>query len=174
MIEHNGKIDFACGDNKRKGFFGIDKFKTPSTDAVWDLLELPWPIADGSVKEANCSHFFEHVPAAMRPKFMEELYRVMEKGAQVRVVVPVGDRMFQDFTHQWPPVVVGSFLYFNRKWREAQKLEHGEYAIDADFDFTYGYTLHPAIAKRDAEYKQHAVQFYPNAATDLIVTLTKR
>lgn len=174
MIEHTGKIDFACGDNKREGFFGVDKYKTSSTDAEFDLLQFPWPIADGSVKEGHCAHFFEHIPAALRPRFIEELHRVMEEGAKVQIIVPMGDRMFQDFTHQWPPVVPGSFLYFNKKWRVDNKLEHGEYAINADFDYTYGYGLHPTVAARNAEYQQYAIQFYNNAASDLYVTLTKK
>lgn len=173
-IEHTGKIDIACGDNKREGFFGIDKFKTSSTDAEADLLQFPWPIADDSVEEAHCAHFFEHIPAPLRPKFMEELFRVMKTGAKCQIIVPMGDRMNQDFTHQWPPVVPGSFLYFNKQWRVDNKLTHGDYDINADFDYSYGYGLHPNVAARNAEYQQYAIQFYQNATTDLYVTLVKR
>lgn len=168
------RYDLGCGNNKREGFIGVDKYPTDSTDEVWDLLQFPWPIADESVDEAHCAHFFEHIPAALRPGFMAELYRVLKPGAQAQIIVPMGDRMFQDFTHQWPPVVPGSFLYFNKKWREDNKLTHGEYAIQADFDYTYGYGLHPTVAARNADYQQYAIQFYQNAATDLYVSLTKR
>lgn len=174
MIEHTGKIDFACGDNKREGFFGVDKHKTASTDAEFDLLTFPWPLADGSVKEGHCSNFFEHIPARLRPRFMEELWRVMETGATCQIIVPMGDRMCQDFTHEWPPVVPGSFLYFNKKWREDNKLCHGDYVINADFDYSYGYGLHPQVGSRNAEFQQYAIQFYNNAASDLHVTLTKK
>lgn len=174
MIEHTGKIDLACGDNKREGFFGIDKFKTDSTDAEVDLLSFPWPIESDSVEEVNCSHFLEHVPKELRPKFMEELYRVMKKHGKATFTTPMHDRCYQDFTHEWPPVVAGSYLYFNKQWREQNKLMHGAYDIKCDFDFAYGFGLPPEIASRNMEYQQFAIQHYNNSTTDLIVTLTKK
>jgi SAM-dependent methyltransferase len=173
-IEHPGKIDLGCGDNKREGFFGIDKFKTASTDAECDLLKFPWPLADASVDEAHCSNFFEHVPAAQRKPFMEELHRVMKPGAKATFITPMGDRMSQDPTHQWPPIVPGSYLYFNQGWLKDNKLTHGDYVTTADFDYSYGYGLHPAVAARNAEFQQYAIQFYNNAASDLHVTLTRK
>lgn len=174
MIEHTGRIDIACGNNKREGFFGIDKYKTDSTDAEVDLLQFPWPIESESVDEAHCAHFFEHIPANLRKSFMEELHRVLKPKATCQIIVPMGDRMMQDPTHQWPPVVPGSFLYFNQEWLKQNKLTHGDYLTSADFDYTYGFALNPAVAARNAEYQQYALSFYQNAATDLYVTLTKR
>lgn len=174
MIEHTGKLDLGCGDNKREGFFGIDKYKTASTDAECDLLEFPWPIADESVEEVHVSHFFEHIPAALRKPFIEEIHRILKPQCKANIIVPCGDRMLQDPTHQWPPVVPGSFLYFNKDWLKQNKLEHGDYVTKADFDYTYGYSLHPNVAARNSEFQQYAIQFYHNAATDLHVTLTKR
>lgn len=55
------KIDLACGDNKREGFFGIDIADIDSVDFVWDLNKYPWPIESNSVEELNCSHYIEHV-----------------------------------------------------------------------------------------------------------------
>lgn len=55
------KIDLACGDNKKDGFFGIDKVEIPGVDLVHDLNVYPWPIEDESVDEINCSHFVEHI-----------------------------------------------------------------------------------------------------------------
>lgn len=174
MIRHTGKIDFACGNNKREGFFGIDKVETAATDAVCDLLSFPWPIATASVDEACCVHFFEHVPAARRKPFMEELHRVMKVGAVANFIVPLGDRMFQDYLHEWPPVVPGSFLYFNRDWLRQNRLDHGDYVTTADFDFTYRFVLHPEIAGLGDEERLRALQFYNNAASDLHVTLVRK
>lgn len=173
-VEHTGKLDLACGDNKKEGFFGIDKFKTASTDATFDLLEFPWPIADASVDEANCSHFFEHIPKEKRPLFMEELFRVLKNGAKATLITPMGDRMFQDFTHEWPPVIPASYLYFNKEWRTNNKLEHGPYALKCDFDYSYGYGLDPYVAGFNPERQQFALKFHNNAATDLYVTVVKR
>lgn len=174
VIQHTGKIDFACGDNKREGFFGIDKFQTSSTDAVMDLLEFPWNIEADSVEEANCSHFMEHIPKHLRPRFMDEMFRVLKKGGKLSIIVPMGDRCYQDYTHEWPPIVPPSFQYFNKGWREANKLQHGVYDIKCDFDYIYGYGLYPQVATRNADYQAFAINHYNNAASDLHVTLTKR
>ena len=185
------KIDIGCGDNKKEGFTGIDKFKTDSTDALCDLLIFPWAltgiapaecdanllpevIADNSVNEVHCSHFFEHVPKELRAPFMQELYRVMKVGATATFITPCGDRALQDATHEWPPIVPGSYLYFNADWRKQNKLQHGYYDIKADFDYTYGFGLAPDIAIRNADFQAFAVAHYNNAVTDLHVTLTKR
>ena len=154
------KLDLGCGDNKREGFFGIDKFKTASTDLVHDLFKFPWPIESDSVEEIHCSHFFEHVPAATRKPFVEEIHRVLKKAGKATLITPMGDRAYQDPTHQWPPIVPGSFLYYNQEWLKQNKLEHGDYKTTSDFDFTYGYNLNPVITARNQEYQQYALQFY--------------
>lgn len=135
---------------------------------------IPWPIESDSVEELHCSNFFEHVPAKLRKPFMEEVYRILKPGKSATFITPMGDRMSQDPTHEWPPIVPGSYLYFNQGWLTQNKLTHGDYVTTADFDYTYGYGLHPAVATRNAEYQQYAIQFYQNAASDLHVTLTKR
>lgn len=174
MIEHSGKLDLGCGDNKREGFFGIDKFKTASTDAELDLLQFPWPIESESVSEIHCSQFLEHVPAPLRKPFIEEVHRVLKVGGTAQIITPMGDRMLQDPTHQWPPIVPGSYLYFNQDWLTQNKLMHGEYVTTADFDYTYGYGLDQMVAARNAEFQQFAIKHYNNSAADLYVTLTKR
>jgi predicted SAM-dependent methyltransferase len=173
---HDLKLDLACGDRKTEGFLGIDKWKTVSADYVFDLLQFPWPIDDDSVMAINCSHFFEHIPGKLRPDFMDECFRVMKKGGQMIVTVPYGhgSRAYQDYTHEWPPVVETSFLYFNKGWREMNKLTHGAYDIKCDFDFGYGWSLDPDVNVRNQEYQQFAIKNYVNAATDLQVSLTKR
>lgn len=168
------KIDLGCGDNKREGFTGIDKFKTSSTDIEHDLFSFPWPVESDTVEEAHCSHFFEHVPKEVRARFMEELHRVLKVGSKATFITPCGDRALQDATHEWPPIVPGSYLYFNKKWREDNKLQHGFYDIKCDFDYSYGFALAPAVAARNPEYQAFAVAHYNNAATDLHVTLTKK
>ncbi len=170
-------LDLACGDNKRPGFLGVDKWKTDSTDYVFDLLgDEAWPIEDSSVDMLHSSHFVEHIPGLARPKFFEECWRILKPGAQFQVIVPYWNshRAVQDFTHAWPPVCEASFLYFNKTWRQNNKLEHGLYDVKADFDFTYGYSLDPEIHVRNQEYQQLAVKYYTNSVMDLFVTLTAR
>lgn len=170
------KIDLACGDNKVADAIGIDAFKTASTDYVFDLLKFPWPIDDGVVDFITCNHFFEHIPGKLRPRFMDECFRILKVGAQMAIVVPYWSSMrsVQDFTHEWPPVCESSFLYFNKQWRAGNKLEHGLYEMKCDFDFGYGYALDGDLVVRNAEWQQFALRHYIQAANDLHVTLTKR
>ncbi len=88
------------------------------------------------------------------------------------------NRAYGDPTHQWPPVSEMSFFYLKREWRlsqaphtDAQWMAGG---YTCDFDGTWGYSLHPALHARSAEHNQFAMQFYKEAAQDMIVTLTKR
>lgn len=170
------KLDLACGNNKKEGYTGVDKFETPSVDIVHDLLTYPWPFESESVDEAHCSHFFEHIPGKQRPAFMDELYRVLKKGAKVTLITPYykSPRATQDFTHEWPPISEETYLYFNKQWRETNKLTHGYYEMSADFDYTGGYSQDPVWAMRSEESKAFAMRHYWNTILDLWVTLVKR
>lgn len=170
------RLDLGCGNNKAQGFTGVDKFKTDSTDVIHDLLVYPWPFEDASVEEIHCSHFFEHIAGMDRPRFMEEVYRVLTPGGKATFITPYykSPRATQDFTHQWPPVSEETYLYFNKAWREANKLNHGYYDSNCDFDFTYGYGIDGAWTIRNDESRNFAMRHYWNVINDLWVTLIKR
>ena len=55
------KLDIACGQNKQKGFTGVDIAPGNGVDIVWDLEQFPWtPFKDNSVEEFYVSHYAEH------------------------------------------------------------------------------------------------------------------
>lgn len=170
------KLDLGAGQNRREGFKGVDFVKTDQTDYVHDLFKFPWPFGDDSVEEAHASHFFEHVPAKVRPKFMDELYRILVPGGKVTIICPyyTSIRAIQDFTHEWPPISPNSFLYFNRGWREQNKLTHGYYDLKCDFDFSYGWSVNAAWQARNDEARNFAIQWYANAVDDIHVNLVSR
>src|ERR1051326_1205179 len=136
-VEGPLKLDLGCGDSRREGFTGVDKFKTPSVDIIHDLFKFPWPFKANSVEEVWCSHFFEHVPKDKRAPFMDELHRVMQVGGKATFITPYykSPRATQDFSHEWPPISEESYLYFNKGWREVNKLTHGNYEMTCDFDY---------------------------------------
>ncbi len=170
------KLDLGCGDNKREGFKGVDFIKTASTDYVCDLLAMPWPFEDNSVEEIHCSHFFEHVPGLERGRFIDEVYRILKPGGKATFITPYYNsiRAVQDFTHEWPPVSPNSYLYFNKGWREQNKLTHGHYDLKCDFDFTYGYSIAAGWQTKNEEARNFALNYYVNVADDLHVTLVSR
>ncbi len=175
------KLNVACGQIRQDGFIGIDKIKTDATDIVHNLDIIPWPIPDNCVDEALISHYVEHVISLI--EFMDEIYRIMKSpytnkdgetiSSKVTIIAPYYSSMrsIQDPTHV-RSICEASFLYYNKQWRETNKLDH--YGIKSDFDFVYGYSIDQAWATRAEEARVFAMKHYINVITDLQVTLTKK
>ncbi len=185
------KLSLACGDNKPKGFKGVDVVKTKSTDYVQDLFTFPWKqFADNSVDEIECSNFVEHIPHGNSRddlffEFFDEIYRILKpsefdpnnpniplKGFAC-VVCPYYSSMraWQDPTHA-RAISEASFLYLNKQWRIDNKLDH--YPVACDFDFSYGYVVAPEWQNRSQETQTFAIQHYINVVSDIQVQLIKR
>ena len=162
------RLDIGCGTNKREGFIGIDI--AGNADIIHDLDIYPWPIEDNSIDEINCSHYLEHSKEIM--KFMDECYRIMKPGAQMIIVSPYYSsvRAFQDPTHI-NAISEMTFLYYNKKWREDNKLSH--YPISCNFNYGYGYSFHPNWQVRSEEARNFALIHYINVVTDIQVVMTK-
>ena len=166
------KIDLACGRNKAApDFLGIDKVQLEGVDKVMDLEVFPWDIESESVDEIFCSHYAEHTPDLI--KFMDEIYRILKVGGVAKIIVPYGSsiRAFQDPTHK-RFLFAETFLYFNKQWREINRLEH--YDIKSDFDFTYGYSWNAEWVNKSPDARSFALKAYWNVADDIHVILTKR
>ena len=175
------KVNLACVQTRADGFLGIDKVKTDATDIVHDLEEYPWPFENNSVDEIACSHYVEHTKDLI--KFMDEICRILKspytnnKGEEIKskatIIAPYYSsiRCWQDPTHI-RAISEYSFLYFNKKWRTDNKLDH--YGIQSDFDFTYGYQLDPVWANRSEDARVFAIKHYINVILDIHVVLTKR
>ncbi len=165
------KLEIACGQNKPEGYFGIDIADTPQTDLVYDLENFPWPIPDNSVDEAACSHYIEHTKDII--KFMEEVYRILKPGGKILIRAPYYNsvRGWQDPTHT-RLISEATFLYYNKDWRDANKLDH--YPIHCNFDFNFGYDFTPDWAMRSEEAKAFALRHYTNVVNDIQAILVKK
>jgi len=168
------KLDLGCGKAKREGFIGVDALQFEGVDVVCDLGREKWPWADDTVDEVHCSHMIEHLKASERVHFVNELHRVLKKGAKAMVIAPVWSscRAYGDLTHQWPPVSEFWFPYLNKTWRDGNAPHNTGYTCD--FDSGYGYTMSPALTGRSQEYVQHALNHYKESGQDLVATLVKR
>lgn len=175
------KINLACGQNKREGFYGIDLVKTDVADIAMDLEKYPWDIESESVEEIFCSHYIEHTNDLI--KFMDECYRILKSeitdndgvvhGGRITIIAPyyTSVRCWQDPTHKHAISEV-SFYYYNKIWRKQNGLDH--YGIIADFDFQYGYSFHPDWETKHEEARNYAVLHYWNVVNDIQVVCTKR
>lgn len=173
------RLDIGCGKNKKQGFIGVDQYPIEGVDIVMDLRGK-WPWKDGSVEEAYCSHFIEHLDQIERCRFMNELYRVLRVGGKCTLIAPhwASNRAYGDPTHKWPAISEMFFYYLSKDFRE-QQTPHTDkklwrYGYDCDFEATWGYSMNPALVNRNQEYQQNAIQFWKEAAQDTIATLTKK
>ncbi len=164
------KLDVTCGQNKQKGFKGVDAAPLPGIDFVWDLEKFPWqPFKDNSIEEIYCSHYLEHTPDLM--KFMDEIWRICEDGAKVSFVCPYYSsiRAWQDPTHK-RAISEATFLYFDKDWRTANKLDH--YPIKSSFKVQQIMVFfNPPWDKKTEEARQFASQHYWNVISDIVVEL---
>jgi hypothetical protein len=106
--------------------------------------------------------------------FMDEVWRVCKDGAKVKIVHPYlkSDRAFQDPTHT-RFIPDATWHYFNRAWREEQKLDH--YPITSNFTVdNIGCSFYPPWDQKHHEAQAFALAHYWNVAMDLGVELTAK
>ncbi len=174
------KLDIGCGPNKKEGFVGVDQYPFPGVDHVVKVGSERLPFDDGVVEEVHASHFVEHLTATERCHLMNELHRVMAPGAKMTMIVPHwgSNRAYGDPTHQWPPIGEMWFNYLKRDWRKEQAphtdKSNWPEGYDCDFEATWGYSMHPTLHTRNAEFQQFALNFYREGPQDIHATLTRR
>lgn len=172
------RLDLGCGPNPREGFHGVDSIKFDKVGTVADLSKA-WPWENDSVAEVHCSHTLEHFERRERVHFMNELYRVMQPGAKATLIVPHwnSNRAYGDMTHCWPPVSEMFFYYLSRDWRK-QNAPHDDSEFsptgyNCNFVASWGYSMNPALAVRNAEHQQYAQTWYKEAVLDIHAQLVK-
>lgn len=180
------RLDLGCGPHPREGFIGVD-IRDFGQDCIADLSMYPWRfhkappdlkieemrLADNSIDEAFSAQFVEHLDAAGRINFVNELYRVLKPGAKAEIITPhwAHERAYGDLTHQWPPVTGAWFRYLDRAWREQYAPHNDEYTCD--FLAAWGYRLSADTLLRNPQAQQFFGAHYVNTAEDLVATLTK-
>jgi len=80
------KLDVGCGNNKRRGFVGLDRCALPHVDVVHDLTAFPWPFDDDSAEEIYLDNVIEHLPDTVAT--MDELHRIARPGCRVTITYP--------------------------------------------------------------------------------------
>ncbi len=168
------RLDLGCGNMKKEGFLGVDIRQFTGVDLVCDLGAGRWPWEDNSVDEVSCGHLVEHLKPAQRIHFVNELHRVLKKGAKAQIVTPHWGscRAYGDLTHEWPPVSEFWFFYLGAAWRKQYAEHNDEYTCD--FDHVISYVLNPKLVSRSPEHQQHAIEFFKESAMDMISVLVKK
>lgn len=167
------KLDLGCGTNKKPGYLGVDCRKFDGVDHVMNIGQDPWPWTDGSVEDVWTSHFIEHLKPNERIHFANELWRVLQPKGTCTIVVPAWSscRAYGDLTHQWPPVSEFWPLYLNKEWRKVNAPHNDGY--NCNFGVGWGYSPHPELQQRNADYQQDMLKWSKEAALDMVATFTK-
>lgn len=138
-----------------------------------DPCKFPWPLKNESVEEVFSAFLFHRVPAKLRGKFMDELWRVLIPEGKATIVVPywTSPRAIQEASAEWPPICEQTFLYFNRQFREINKELN---TCHCNFEAVAGHSLEPETAARSDDTRSHWIKHFVNSVNDLHVTLTKK
>jgi ubiquinone/menaquinone biosynthesis C-methylase UbiE len=181
-------IELGCGQTKQTVEFfeqnlnitptkiiGVDIVDCEGVDVVHDLTKFPYPFKDESADAIYTCHFQEHLDGDERMKFFNECYRILKPGGKMRHIHPYykSVRAVQDPTHKWPPISENSYFYWDKSWREMNKLDH--YPINCDFEFNIYYIWQdPTVANKNEETRTFYIDKYWNVVADMIVDMTKR
>lgn len=177
------KIDLGAGKNVKAGFIGVDAIDFGNGNILCNIGKDRWPWEDSSVDEAHCSHVLEHLTNLEgkweRVHFFNELWRVLKAGSTCQLIIPhwASQRYYGDPTHKEPFSEFG-FYYLDKNWRatnapHADK-QHSPNGYDCDIECTWGWSLHPSVQTRNAEYQQYAFTHLLEARQDIIATLKVR
>lgn len=97
------KLDIGCGENKQKGFVGMDIRKLKGVDIVWDFEKIPFPLPKESCSFVLASHVVEHINPAKFGfiRWMDEIWRITKKGGELAIATPYAGSpgFWQDPTH---------------------------------------------------------------------------
>jgi hypothetical protein len=139
-----------------------------------NTAKYPWKWASGSVQSAKIDKVVEFIAGKDRPKFFDELYRILVVGGTAQVRAPYWSSAggVADYSYEWPPWTDDSFSYFNKTIRE--RLGLTDRKIKCNFDYTGGYVVDGSIAQRATEAQQFGAKHYTNAILAIQVTMTKR
>ncbi len=106
-IPANGVVPTGCrrlvlgsGRKKQDDAINVDIVASTNPDIVHDLNRVPWPLPDNQFNECHAYDVIEHLDNIVTT--MEEIHRVCQNGAVVRITVPHFScgNAFTDPTHR--------------------------------------------------------------------------
>lgn len=111
------RLNLGCGNKKKAGFVGVDKFPCEAVEHVADL-EQRLPFEDDSVEEIWMDNVVEHIPDL--PALFAEIHRICRDGARITVLTP----HFTSLASWRDPTHVHHLSYFSMDHFEKQSVAH--------------------------------------------------
>jgi SAM-dependent methyltransferase len=108
-VEQALKLHLGCGNKRHEGFVNIDCKKTPATDLICDIRQLPFE--NNTVDEIECYHVFEHFPVCLHANVnseyghkyatlimvLQEWKRVLKKDGLLVIEMPDLDKTLEAY-----------------------------------------------------------------------------
>ena len=79
------KLNLGCGNKKKAGFLGVDRYPCEAADLICDVSKR-LPFRDDSIDAVYMDNLIEHVYDI--PALMREVVRVSKYGACVTIITP--------------------------------------------------------------------------------------
>jgi hypothetical protein len=86
------RLNLGCGKDIKKGYLNLDICKLPGVDVAHDLSKFPYPFKDNEFDEIMSFGTIELINADFI-KIMEELWRICENKAVIKVRCPAFPNM---------------------------------------------------------------------------------
>jgi predicted SAM-dependent methyltransferase len=83
-------LDIGCGPNVSPSFINLDYDWKPGVDVVWDITK-GLPFRSSSLKGVFTEHCLEHISFSQTEGVFLEVFRILQPGGRLRVVVPDGE-----------------------------------------------------------------------------------
>lgn len=111
------KLNLGCGNKKKDGFVGVDKFSCDAVDIIADITEK-LPFEDNSIDEVYMDNVIEHILDI--PSLLLEIWRVCRKEATVTIYTPhfASHASWRDPTH------IHHLSYFSMDHLEKKSVSH--------------------------------------------------
>lgn len=151
------RLDVGCGENKQRGWVGLDRRRVKGVDIIHDAQKFPWPVPTNSCFQVLMSHLWEHIEPKYRIRLMDELWRIIKSDGQLLISSPYATSLgaYQDPTHYNCPNEA-TFSYFDpayplygiykpKPWR----LTRNSYQMNGNMEVI----LEP---RKDKSYRQRA------------------
>lgn len=96
------KLNVGCGTSGMEGWINIDAIYSQGVNCIWDC-RTSLPFDSDSATGIFTEHFIEHIDFYDEaPKLFKDIYRVLKKGAVVRIIVPDAQKYLEAYNkHGW-------------------------------------------------------------------------
>ncbi|PJZ86279.1 class I SAM-dependent methyltransferase [Leptospira harrisiae] len=100
-------VNLGCGSRFHQDWLNFD-FVSKSKDVIAADLRNGIPVADATVNVVYSSHVLEHFSRSKVTHFLKDIYRILEPGGILRIVVPDLEQIVRAYIEQLDKAKIGN------------------------------------------------------------------